>query len=231
MALSLRKAEFDLNSFGKHLDESDPTLANHVALLLTILSGKKNVPELAMFRNKALEVKRMAELNEIYARGERPPLAEKFSNKKHKSNGNNFKDKNGNVFGTAKNKKLTKITIKDTGETVFFESVKEAARFLSIIEKDKTACAFEHILHTRKEYKNYLFETDGAYFKPLKKVFKAVIAENTKTGEILEFENTNKCAEYLKAVCETKVYREKVKRKIEKGKLLEDWKIRYKEAD
>lgn len=218
---SSRKADFNLNNIGKSINESDPTIANYVALWMTIKSGKTNVPDLHMFRNEEEAKKRMAELNEIYARGERPPLAQKFSNRKRKVS--------SNVFGNAKNKKAVKVINKETGEEMIFESTKQAARYLSMIERDKTAAAYEYILHSRSEFKNYIFETSG-YFKPLKTKRKAVIAENIETREIIEFENLNKCAKYLKTVCECKVYREKLERILEKDRMIENWKIRYKEV-
>lgn len=222
MALSLRKAEFDLNSFGKHLDESDPTLANHVALLLTILSGKRNAPSLAMFQNKELEKKRMTELDEIYARGGRPPLAEKFSNIKHNNGGN---------YARAR---AVKITNKNTGETLEFKSIKQAAKYLNKVCPDRTVSSFENRLQLKTGYREYTFEVQAKHDERISNRKKDkrshVIIENLETGEVLEFENVNKCVHYLKTVCEGKIYPEKIKIFSEKGKVFEGWKIRYKEV-
>lgn len=202
------------------MNEFDSTLLNYYALYLTIKSDKKNAPDLWIFRNKELEKKRMKELDEIYARGERPPLAEQFSNKKHK--------KNKNIFGNDKNKKITKITNKVTGDVMEFQSIKEASRFLSLTEGDKTACAYEHILHTRKKYKNYSFEVNGGCLKPIKNIPKSVVAENIVTGEKIEFESTNKCAKYFKNIY-SEIYRTKIKSFIEESKVYKNWKFYYEE--
>ncbi|MGM9533712.1 MAG: NUMOD1 domain-containing DNA-binding protein [Intestinibacter sp.] len=219
MAISLRKAEFDLNNFGKHLDESDPTIANHVALLLTILSGRSNMPYLGILQDKNLEAKRMAELDEIYARGGRPPLAEKFSNEKK------------NVKKHYTRSRAVKMTNKATGEILEFQSIKEAARYLNRIEPSKTVSGYENLLHLKTKYKNYTFEIEGIRVKPSKDKRKPVIAKNLKTGETIEFESLSSCSNYLKTVCKCKVYREKLERILEKDMMIENWKIRYKEGN
>lgn len=219
MALSLRKAEFDLSNFGKHLDESDPTLANHVALLLTILSGKRNAPSLSMFQNKELEKKRMTELDEIYVRGGRPPLAKKFSNEKK------------NVKKHYTRARAVKITDKVTGEILEFQSIKEAARYLNRVEPSKTVAGYENLLHIRAEYKNHSFEVEGICVKTSKDKRKPVIAKNLKTGEKIEFESLSSCSNYLNTVCECKIYREKIERAIRTKRLIEVWEIQYKEGD
>lgn len=219
MALSLRKAEFDLNSFGKHLDESDPTLANHIALLLTIVSGKRNAPSLSMFQNKELEKKRMTELDEIYARGGRPPLAEKFSNEKK------------NVKKHYTRARNVKMTNKITGEILEFQSIKEAARYLNRVEPSKTVAGYENLLHIRTEYKNYSFEVEGICVKTSKDKRKPVIAENLKTGEKIEFESLSRCSNYLKNICNGTMYREKLERLIKTKRIFEGWEFYYKEGE
>lgn len=82
MAIIPGKAKFDMSSLGKSIDASDPTILNYIALYLTIKSGKEHVPSLSMLQDKEAEKKRLKELKEIYVRGDKPPLAKEFAEKK-----------------------------------------------------------------------------------------------------------------------------------------------------
>lgn len=220
-----RKASFNLNNTGKA--SSDSRYINYKALQYAIIYGKK--PNLMFLQDEEVAKKRIAELNAIYARGERPPLAEKYSPK----NNNNKKAKKKSIKRKAANRKNAKITNKITGETYEFECIREAAEFLERVENDKTLATYEWALREKRGYKHYIFEVEGVDYSTKQNICKEknIIAENIKTKERLEFENLNKCAEKLNTMYQCLVYRKKVKDAFEQKQLIDDtWKIYCKEV-
>lgn len=223
MAIIPGKAKFDMSNLGKIIDTSDPTLLNYIALYLTIKSERKNAPSLSMLQDKEASDKRMKELNEIYARGDKPPLAKKISSKKNSKPLVPVKREGKEV--------KVKITDKTTGKVFEFYSINQAARFLSITEGDKSRSGYEYTLKQKKEYKNYiLYVKDHIYPNENNRGKNApVVAENTLTGEKIEFRSKNACAEHLNKICECKVYKQKIDYIAPKSGMVDEWKVYFKE--
>lgn len=203
-----RNADFNLSSIGKTSDDS--RYINYKALEFAIIYGKK--PDLTFLQDEKEAKKRLDELDAIYTRGERPPLAEKFNPRQ-----------SGEVGWKVKCKATTIIDT-ETGDVLEFESVKEAARFLSAVEKDRTVCAYEHILHTKEEYKHYKFEHN----KDKRGKVKRVHARNIETGEEISFKSLTSCAMYLENLYQVSVKPSLIRKRIYDQKAYKGiWKFNF----
>lgn len=71
-------------SKGRKLDYGDPTILNYFALLCAIFKTNKKNNYHSLFYDKEESKKRMKELDEIYARGDIPPIAKYFKSESEK---------------------------------------------------------------------------------------------------------------------------------------------------
>lgn len=110
---------------GRVTDPEDPTILNYMALLCAIFNKGKFY---GMFYDYKESQRRMAELDEIYARGELPPLAIEF---KKSAVVDRTKQEYIECFGSAINgKKVRVIDLKNQTITIF-KSKKEAAKYIA----------------------------------------------------------------------------------------------------
>ena len=201
---SSRKADFNLNSIGKAA--TDSRYINYKALQYAIIYGKK--PNLGFLQDREIAEKRIAELDKIYARGEKPPLAQKFSSPTKKAR------KNKEQYDT-QNVKVENIK---TGEVLEFKNIYRACKYLAPIMNKSVPTIFRKI-RMQETYLGYSFELKE---KP------SIRAENIKTGEVLEFENINQLSKYLGEKCGNELRSDKIKEKIEYKKIYKkEWRFSY----
>lgn len=201
---SSRKADFNLNSIGKAA--TDSRYINYKALQYAIIYGKK--PNLGFLQDREIAEKRIAELDKIYARGEKPPLAQKFSSPTKKSR------KNRESYDT-QNVKVENIK---TGEVLNFKNIYRACKYLAPIIDRSIPTIFRKI-RMQEDYLGYRFELEKKH---------KIRAENIKTGEVLDFENINQLSKYLGERCGNELRADKIKEKIEYEKLYKkEWRFSY----
>lgn len=149
---SSRKADFNLNSIGKAA--TDSRYINYKALQYAIIYGKK--PNLRFLQDREIAEKRIAELDKIYARGEKPPLAQKFSSPTKKAR------KNKEQYDT-QNVKVENIK---TGEVLEFENINQLSKYLgekcgNELRSDKIKEKIEYKKIYKKEWRfSYIEEGD-----------------------------------------------------------------------
>jgi len=175
----MKYAPYKLSNYGKHF-KKDETSENYLAFAAWIVTGK--MPNLTYLMDEKESNKRMKELDEIYARGERPELSNLGINKAKPRPGN-------------QRKRAVKVTNIETQEEKNFSSIKDASRYLSSIWNMKSS-SIEAMLRKKSEYKGYKIEVSG-YTQKRKKGSKPIIAINIKTGERIKFHCLNECAEYI----------------------------------
>lgn len=208
MTVSTKKAEFNLSDIGKV--SNDLNYLNYKTLAIAIVYGK--TPDLSFLTDKTIEKERMAELDAIYAQGDKPDLAKefpRFSNIIEQTN--------------SKKGKPVKITNLNTGEEFNFKKIKDAAEYLRKEEgNSRSPKAYCELIKRKEIHNNFKIELDRSRYKSVNRgkstIPVAIGMKNIKTGEELEFISITKCMDYLKDIYGVQTSTRLIKDKIRQGK-------------
>ena len=218
MPISLKKADFELNKCGRSIDNSDPLAENYIALAESILGKKVN---LAYLEDDKEAKRRMRELDAIYARGDKPPLAKQFPRCK------------GPEQDNSKKGKPVKIINLSTGEEFKFKTIKDVAEYLRKEEGGlRSHDAYCELIRRKEQHNNFKIELDRSKYKSVNRgkstISIAIGMKNIKTGEKLEFISMTKCIECLRNIYGTQASTELIKGKIKRCKTYKgEWMFYY----
>lgn len=205
-----KKAAYHLSNCGVKFREN-ATTENYLAFAAWIITGK--MPNLGVLMDQEEANRRMKELDEIYARGEKPELA--YCGLRYNKSQTIPFTKCRKVF----------VTNIETGEEKEFSSIKEASEWLSLIW-DMKPISIGACLRYRTEYKGYKIKISGKRDK--RKTSKPVLAKNVKTGESYKFESLSDCSRFLTELYGVIVGSGMIAEKAENGKFYkETWKFEY----
>ena len=207
----MKYAAYHLSDVGQHFEENK-TSENYLAFAAWIVTGK--MPNLAYLMDKEAEQKRMKELDEIYAKGEKPELADYGRIGKKPT-----------IVKSPKRTRKVHLTNIETGEEKEFEAIKDAAEYLAPIWNMKVN-SIETSLRMKREYKGYKIQIEGKLRRKYK--IEPIMAINIKPGEKHKFDCLVDCTRYITNLYDVIVCCGAIKEKAKTGKTYKDtWRFEY----